>query len=734
MSPDRSARRRAPTLAGIGIRIGFVAVLALVAANAFLAWIALGAVETRLEPVIKDKAHVLARSIANDLNTAVRLDIPVEGLRGVDAYLEDLLTDHPEVAYLAVTDAEGKVLFSAEAGEGVDVSSHPFAANAGAFVSIGSDYNIAHPLVHGGKRVGHAMVGIDRRYVRNTMAGIFTDIGISLCVAILIVLELTLLVLSLTVARSIGLMRRLMHAVSEGDFSASIASRGRDDLARVIDAMNGINTEINRRFRALVAAGGTVERLREGRVFAEAGAYRPVQVLRAGDVQYPLFFFIFGVELSRPFFPLFVRDLYDPSLGIDASIAIAMPMSVWVVAMLFTTPLAPTLIRRLGTRNTLLLGMAPTSVGLIATAFATGFVELIAWRCVTAAGFGLVTAAILVRLAITAPERRRALNIGVFVTATGGGSICATAIGGILAERLGYENTFIVGATIVFVAMTITFGFLSSEEGVGTRVGAQVHRRRFGIYGSPRFMTFMALSALPSRTVLTGFLFFLVPLYLDSLDFGRGGHRAHHDGLFPGAAGHEPGGGADSRQVSEPRHVDRRWRDFGCGGLPVVRFHDRRPVAGLRRRADRARPVLCDDAASRCSADLFQVRNGSLRHRPGHGGLPGGGARRQHCRPAACREHRRFCRAAVCRPAARLRHSGHDAAAGPAADRRGVYPPALTIASIRTGPEPASASRYALRKAAGVSARKAAMPKPSASRVASMGGSRKSIPIGASLS
>ena len=481
MSPGRqSRRRRAPTLAGVGIRIGFVAVAALVAANALLAWIALGAVETRLEPVIKDKAHVLARSIANDLYTAVRLDIPVEGLQGVDSYLEDLLSDHPEVAYLAVTDPEGKVLFSAEADAGPAASSNPFAANAGAFVSIGAGFNIAHPLVQDGKQVGQAMVGIDRRYVRNTMAGIFTDIGISLCVAILIVLELTLLVLSLTVARSIGLMRRLMHAVSEGDFSASIASRGRDDLARVIDAMNAINTEINQRFRALVAAGGAVERLREGRVFAEAGSYRPVQVLRAADVQFPLFFFVFGIELSRPFFPLFVRDLYDPSLGIDASIAIAMPMSVWVVAMLFTTPLAPSLIRRLGTRNTLLLGMAPASVGLIATAFATGFVELIVWRSITAAGCGLVTAAILVRLAITAPERRRALNIGVFVTATGGGSICATAIGGILAERLGYENTFLVGAAIVYVAMMIAFGFLSSEEGVGASVGRPVRRRRFG--------------------------------------------------------------------------------------------------------------------------------------------------------------------------------------------------------------------------------------------------------------
>lgn len=519
--------RRAPTLAGLGIRIGFVAVAALIAANALLAWVALGAVETRLEPVIKDKANVLARSIANDLYKAVSLDIPIGNLRGVDAYLEDLLTDHPEVAYLAVTDPERNVLFLAESEDSQDDEFQPLAANAseaqaGAFISFDTDYNVAHPMVHDGKQVGYAMIGIDRRYVRNTMGGIFTDIGISLCVAVLIVLELTLLVLSLTVARSIGLMRRLMHAVSEGDFSASIATRGRDDLGRVIDAMNGINAEINRRFRALAFGGSAaLETLREGRVFAEHGSYRSVQVLRAGDVQYPLFFFIFGVELSRPFFPLFVRDLYDPSIGIDASIAIALPMSVWVVAMLFTTPFAPGLIRRFGTRNTLLFGMAPTSVGLIATAFAAGFIELILLRCLTAAGFGLVTAAILVRLAMTAPERRRALNIGVFVTATGGGSICATAIGGILAERLGYENTFLVGAALVFVAMSIAFGFLSPDEGVGASAGTSAtRRRRLGIYGSPKFMTFMALSALPSRIVLTGFLFFLVPLYLDSLGFG----------------------------------------------------------------------------------------------------------------------------------------------------------------------------------------------------------------------
>ena len=304
--------RQTPTLGGLGLRIGLVAVVALVAANALLAWIALGAVEKRLEPVIQDKAHVLARSIANDLYKAVRLDIPLGSLRGVDGFLDNLLSDHPEIAYLAVTDPEGKVLFSAGAGDDEDGVPLPFAANAGeaaagAFVSLGSEYNVAHPLVHDGNRVGQAMIGIDRRYVRNTMGGIFTDIGISLCVAVLIVLELTLLVLSLTVARSIGLMRRLMHAVSEGDFSTSIATRGRDDLGRVIDAMNGINAEINRRFRA-VASGSSaavLERLRDGRIFAEGGAYRPVQVLRAGDVQYPLFFLHLRRGAVPPLLPAF---------------------------------------------------------------------------------------------------------------------------------------------------------------------------------------------------------------------------------------------------------------------------------------------------------------------------------------------------------------------------------------------------------------------------------------------
>ena len=517
--------RKAPTLGSLGLQVGIVAAGALILANAVLAWFALGAVERRLEPVVEEKVRVLARSIVNDLSTAVRLEIPIEGLGGVDTYLEGVLADHPETAYVAVTDDANRVLHSA-AAEGHRIPALPGSAgdgSAGDFSASDSGFAFARPLIHGDERVGTVLIGVDPRYVRETMRGIFADIGISLFIAMLIVLELTLLVLSLAVIRPIGLMQRLMRTVGEGDFSVEVVTRGRDELTRVLDSMNRINAEINRRFRAVATGAATpvVATLREGRIFAEGARYRPVQMLRASDVQYPLFFFVFGIELSRAFFPLFVRDLYDPSLGIDPSIAIALPMSVWVVAMLVTTPLALDAIRRWGTRETLLIGMAPASIGLIATAYAGGFIELIAWRCVTAAGFGLVTATVLVRLAMTAPGRRRALSIGVFVTAMSGGSVCGTAIGGILAERIGYQNTFLVGAAIVFVAMAIAFSFLSPGEGVGVEAGGRTPQRgTLRICGAPRFITFMGLSALPARIVLTGFLYFLVPLYLDALDFG----------------------------------------------------------------------------------------------------------------------------------------------------------------------------------------------------------------------
>ena len=119
--------RKAPTLASLGLQVGIVAAGALILANAVLAWFALGAVERRLEPVVEEKVRVLARSIVNDLSTAVRLEIPIEGLGGVDTYLDAVLADHPETAYVAVTDGADRVLHSA-AAEGHRIPALPGSA------------------------------------------------------------------------------------------------------------------------------------------------------------------------------------------------------------------------------------------------------------------------------------------------------------------------------------------------------------------------------------------------------------------------------------------------------------------------------------------------------------------------------------------------------------------------------------------------------------------------------
>ena len=111
------------------------------------------------------------------------------------------------------------------------------------------------------------------------------------------------------------------------------------------------------------------------------------------DIRFPVFLFFIGIELSRPFFPLFVADLYDPGLPFGRQIAIALPMSAWVLAVVLATPFAGALTRRFGIQRTLIFGMMISAIGLCFTATAQGLWDLIAWRCLTAGGFGLVTVA-----------------------------------------------------------------------------------------------------------------------------------------------------------------------------------------------------------------------------------------------------------------------------------------------------------------------------------------------------
>jgi len=539
-------------------RLAVVAVALLLAAMSALSLFTLRLFEQRLEPEIQKKVTAVAKTVAADFALAARYGIPAEQLRGVADYLDAAIGAHPEIQYAAFTAPDGTLLFTSrllQAATPTAAKDAPVALSAAELAAlrnhlgqvphaaesheIGRFIALELPVdTPAGHLYGTLHLGVDASFVRKKLGEILADGLITLFVSVLITLEVLLLLMALTVTRSMTLLGRLLHFGRRGEFNHYAAWRSRDELGRLIATVNRTIQHLNERYRRLAncsqedkAAYATdttqqtvLNSLRQRFRFDCAGP-TAIRETSANDIRLALFVYMFGIELSRSFFPLFVRGLYQPEQlpWLSESVVIALPMSLWVVVMIITTPLGTWLSRYLSIRKLLLLGMALSGTGLALTGLAQNIYDLLAWRCLTAAGFGLVTMVALLYIAETVPRERRARGMGVFVGATVAASVCGTSIGGILADYLGFEPTFFAAAGLIALAAALVLRLLEVTERGSAERSKKPNRVSLGIiftilFGS-RGSPLIVLAAIPARLMLTGFLFYLTPLYLTALGY-----------------------------------------------------------------------------------------------------------------------------------------------------------------------------------------------------------------------
>ncbi|GAL15238.1 major facilitator superfamily protein [Vibrio astriarenae] len=105
--------------------------------------------------------------------------------------------------------------------------------------------------------------------------------------------------------------------------------------------------------------------------------------------------------------------------------------------------------------------------------------------------------------------------VGVLMTAT----MCGTALGAIIADRIGYQPVFFVSAVLAAFAGLLAWRMFIGEVNPGNKAkGAGSNGSVLLLLKNIRFMAVILFCAIPAKIVLTGFLYFLVPLYLISLD------------------------------------------------------------------------------------------------------------------------------------------------------------------------------------------------------------------------
>jgi predicted MFS family arabinose efflux permease len=157
------------------------------------------------------------------------------------------------------------------------------------------------------------------------------------------------------------------------------------------------------------------------------------------------------------------------------------------------------------------------SLGLLGTAFAQTYNDLILWRLLSAIGYGLAFVACQGYVIDHTDRTNRARGLAMFTGGIIAADICGPAIGGILANHLGFRATLAIAGATALIAVVAVWWLMDTHRRRARPVQPSFPGALRDLSRSWRFLVLIVFAALPAKFVLAGFLFFQVPLFLTEL-------------------------------------------------------------------------------------------------------------------------------------------------------------------------------------------------------------------------
>lgn len=192
------------------------------------------------------KTESVGEGMQRDLGKVLGLGVPIESLEGANEKMKELVSRDKAIGYAMVMDSQGKVLFHSDETNIGKVLKDKVAAAAissGKMLrqSAGSFYDLSFPLLNAeGKIVGALRIGLRADAINSQL---YTLLLWALGVSILcFVLSLSVVSISISkfITRPISVMEKTADKIASGDLTAVIDIRGKDEIASLGQAINGM--------------------------------------------------------------------------------------------------------------------------------------------------------------------------------------------------------------------------------------------------------------------------------------------------------------------------------------------------------------------------------------------------------------------------------------------------------------------------------------------------------------
>jgi len=522
---------------GILGRLVLLAVIVLLLGQMVVSWFAVTGFERALEPQLGQKAGAVGRAVADQIAFVVdELGIPSDDLVGVDPFLDKILESNEDIKYLLMVDPSSGVQFARGLPPETLAQVLPDLPGPGSETGSRSEVagfiNSVFPIEASGRVVTVLHVGVSGEYVRGRLSELLYEAITVIVVSLLVTLEFLVFLVSVRVSGPLERIEKTLADGAQGRFGNHIVMRARDEIGDLVSALNQALRGLRQRYedfqfdvREIKDAQidkGIVERIQtvcqpvEDRYNFSGGAgLRPRNAMQ---IRVPLFLFMFAEELPRSFLPLFIAGLSPTDSAISDELLFGLPITLFMLAGMLVVPLGGGLADRFGARWVFLAGVIPATIGYFGTFLAQDYYDLVGWRILSGIGYGIIFIAAQAWVADNTDTRNRAQGMSVFVGGVFAATICGPSIGGIFADRIGFEATFLISAGLAVISGLVVYFMLD-----GTVRGRRTHRTTFGgqawrtLFSDGRLLAVAVFAAIPGKLILAGFLFYLVPLYLSDL-------------------------------------------------------------------------------------------------------------------------------------------------------------------------------------------------------------------------
>jgi len=538
-------------LRSIYLRLAGVVMLVVVLALAASAFLSHRAFEAALAPEMAKKVASGGASARSLVLKAMDNQIAFGEIYGIEQTFDDLKRSIPDIAYVAVTDTTGVVLyqrFTAPAGAPAHFRSPAVLGSLATpdfwppAVRVGEQYVVSMPIVTRQQPVGMMHIGVSVEFVDRIILDMLLDVVVVLVVALFFTLELLNFMAGSKLETALKSLGETIERGASGDFTPMRARGTAGPFGAVLKLLEDVRERVNTGFATLArdieqgrrvpaherppglaAAHSGLQALSQRFRFGAADSTTTRDDGQLAKIRAPLFVFILAEELTRPFLPGYIKSLLVPVPGLPwlaPEIVVGLPIALFMLIVALGQPFLGAYAQRVGNRHAMMVGAGVAAFGFVASAIASSVLDLLLWRSMCALGYGLVFVAAQGHVLAHTNNANRARSFALFIGAIMVATVCGPSIGGILADNIGERWTLAIAALLAIGSMG-AIRLLPRQDAAATAAQSEIKppslREIASLMVNKRFMTVTGLAAIPAKVLLTGVCFYLVPLYVLSL-------------------------------------------------------------------------------------------------------------------------------------------------------------------------------------------------------------------------